>query len=151
MECTPERGRIISARFYSQNRKLTLINVYLLTNDASMENKDDFLRTTKEFDEEVQQKFLLSLETSMLMWGKKQLKKERCSQLSLIQYSLLLNVSRQSLSVSAVPNFHSNTNRYVDLLFCPFMLLRFIKRVPFLHKLQQYVLQQPLSFLEKIT
>ena len=42
MEWTPESSRIIRARFYSKYRKLTLIHVYSPTNDASVENKDDF-------------------------------------------------------------------------------------------------------------
>ena len=42
MEWTPESSRIIRVRFYSKYRKLTLIHVYSPTNDACVENKDEF-------------------------------------------------------------------------------------------------------------
>jgi len=42
MEWIPESSRIIRARFYSKYRKLTLIHVSSPTNDACVENKDEF-------------------------------------------------------------------------------------------------------------
>ena len=56
MEWTPENSRIIRARFHSKYRKLTLIHAYSPTNDASIESKDDFLRTNRGYGAEVQQK-----------------------------------------------------------------------------------------------
>ena len=56
LEWTPKSSRIIRERFYSKYRKLTLIDAYSPTNDASIESKDDFLLTTTGYGAEVQQK-----------------------------------------------------------------------------------------------
>ena len=42
LEWTPVSKRIIKARFYSRHKKMTTIQVYAPTNEASEEEKDDF-------------------------------------------------------------------------------------------------------------
>ena len=46
----PISDRIITARFFSNFIKTTIVQVYAPTNDAEEERKDDFLRTTPESD-----------------------------------------------------------------------------------------------------
>ena len=43
MEWMPVSSRVISARFYSRFKKITIIQAYAPTNDATPEEKDDFI------------------------------------------------------------------------------------------------------------